>query len=99
MLGKGRVNPFMHNVVKWPNILQISCGENTARILKYVWPFYNIMHEGVNKVFLLIFISKKMVTNMKLAFTNVPFRHILACVYQKLFRFKKVITVRLAYIS
>ena len=29
------VNPFMHNVVKWPNIL------------KYVWPFYNIMHERV----------------------------------------------------
>ena len=26
-------NPFMHNVVKWPNIL-------------YVWPFYN-MHERV----------------------------------------------------
>ena len=29
-------NPFMHNVAKWPNIL-----------LKYVWPFYNIMHERV----------------------------------------------------
>ena len=22
---------------------------NTARFLKYVWPFYNIMHERVNK--------------------------------------------------
>ena len=35
----------MHNVVKWPNILQKSCG---VKILKYVWPFYNIMHERVN---------------------------------------------------
>ena len=38
----------MHNVVKWPNILQKSCGVNTARFLKYVWPFFNIMHERVN---------------------------------------------------
>ena len=30
------INPFMHNVVKWLNI-------------KYVWPFYNIMHERVKK--------------------------------------------------
>ena len=37
----------MHNVVKWPNILQKSCGVNTARFLKYVWSFYNIMHERV----------------------------------------------------
>ena len=42
------VNPFMHNVVKWPNILQKSCGVHTARFLKYVWQFYNIMHEKVN---------------------------------------------------
>ena len=32
----------MHNVVKWPNILE------HRKILKYVWPFYNIMHERVN---------------------------------------------------
>ena len=32
-------NPFMHNVVKCVNM---------ARFLKYVWPFYNIMHEKVN---------------------------------------------------
>ena len=31
------INPFMHNVVKWPDI----------RFLKYVWPFYNIMHERI----------------------------------------------------
>ena len=37
----------MHNVVKWPNILQKSFGVNTARFLKYVWPFYNIIHERV----------------------------------------------------
>ena len=23
---------------------------NTARFLKYVWPFYNIMHERVNHI-------------------------------------------------
>ena len=38
----------MYNVVKWPNILLKSCGVNTARFLKYVWPFYSIMHEKVN---------------------------------------------------
>ena len=38
----------MYNVVKWPNIILKSCGVTTARFLKYVWPFYNIMHETVN---------------------------------------------------
>ena len=43
-------NPFMYNIVKWPNILQKSCGVNFARfLLKYVWPFYNIMHERVKR--------------------------------------------------
>ena len=37
-------NPFMHNVVKWPN------GVNTARFLKYVWPFYSIIHERVKPI-------------------------------------------------
>ena len=27
-----------------------SCGVNTARFLKYVWPFYNIMNERVKGV-------------------------------------------------
>ena len=36
----------MH-VVKWPSILLKSWGVNTARFLKYVSPFYNIMHERV----------------------------------------------------
>ena len=40
-----------------------------------------------------------MVANMKLAFTKKPFRHNSACVIQKRLRFKRVITVRLAYIS
>ena len=31
----------MHNVVT---------PQNTARFLKYVWPFYNIMHERVNQI-------------------------------------------------
>ena len=42
------VNPFMHNVVKWPNILSNSCALHAARFLKYASPFYNIMHESVN---------------------------------------------------
>ena len=42
------LNPFRH-VVKWTNTLQKSCGVNTARFLKYVCPFYNIMHERVNE--------------------------------------------------
>ena len=42
------LNLFMHNVVKWPNIILKYCGVNTERFLKYVWPFYNIMHERVN---------------------------------------------------
>ena len=37
----------MHNVVKWPNILQKSYGVHAARFFKYVWPFYNIMQERV----------------------------------------------------
>ena len=64
--------------------------------------YFRMLGTGrVNKVFLLGFseISKKMVANMKLAFTNVPFRHSSARVVQKRLRFKKVITVRLAYIS
>ena len=31
-----------------PNILQKSCGVATARFLKYVWSFFNIIHERVN---------------------------------------------------
>ena len=46
-MGSELVNPFMHNVVKWPNILYKSFDVHTARFLKYVWPFYNIMHERV----------------------------------------------------
>ena len=42
-------NLFMHNAVKWPNILLKSYGENKAGFLKYVWPFYNIMHERVKR--------------------------------------------------
>ena len=40
----------MHNVVKWSDILWKSCGVHTARFLKYVWLFYNIIHERVNNV-------------------------------------------------
>ena len=39
----------MHNVVKWPNILYKFCGVHTARFLKCVRPFCNIMHERVKK--------------------------------------------------
>ena len=40
-----------------------------------------------------------MVTKKKLVFTNVLFRHNSACFIQKWLRSKRVITVRLAYIS
>ena len=40
-------NPFIHNVEKWSDILLKSCGVNTARFLKHVWPFFNIMSEKV----------------------------------------------------
>ena len=41
-----------------------------------------------------------MVTNMELAFTNVPFRHNSACAIQEWLRFKGVIIPsRLAYVS
>ena len=40
-----------------------------------------------------------MVTYMKLAFTNVPVRHNSVSIIQKWLRFKRVIIVRLAYIS
>ena len=39
----------MDNVVKWPNILLKSCNVHTARFLKHVWPFYNIMLERVKE--------------------------------------------------
>ena len=31
LLEKAEFNPFMHNVVKWPNILLKSCGVHNAR--------------------------------------------------------------------
>ena len=30
------LSPFMHNVVKWPNILKKYCAVKIARFLKYV---------------------------------------------------------------
>ena len=42
---------FMYNVEKWLNILQKSCGIHTARFLKYVWTFFDIMNGRVNEIF------------------------------------------------
>ena len=39
----------MHNVEKQSNILYKSGDVNTERFLKYVWPFFNIMYEKVNR--------------------------------------------------
>ena len=64
--------------------------------------YFRMLGTGrVNKVFSQDFHKnrKKMVTNMKFAFTNVSFKHNSACVIQKWLRFKRVITVKLAYIS
>ena len=48
---------FMQNVEKRQNIvLWKSYGVNTARFLKYAWPYFKIMHERVNLS--LIFLSK-----------------------------------------
>ena len=41
-------NPVTHDVKKWPNMFEIFYGVHTARFLKYVWSFFNIMHERVN---------------------------------------------------
>ena len=40
-------NPFIHDTEKRSNILWKSCAVNTARFLKYVWPFFNIKRERV----------------------------------------------------
>ena len=42
---------LMHNVLKWPNLFLKSCDVTTVRYLKYVWPFFKIMHEMVKKNF------------------------------------------------
>ena len=38
---------FMDDVEKWPNMRWMSWGVHTVNFLKYVWWFYNIMHERV----------------------------------------------------
>ena len=43
------LNLFMHKDEKWPNILLKSCTVNTSRFLKYVWSFFNIMHESAKE--------------------------------------------------
>ena len=44
---------FMHNVVKWLNLLLKSCGVHTSRFFKYVWLYFNIMLAKVNGASLL----------------------------------------------
>ena len=41
------INSSMHNVKMWPNILLESSDVNIARFLKYVWSFFNNVHERV----------------------------------------------------
>ena len=38
-------NACLHNVVKWLNILQTSCGVQTTKCLKCVRPFFNIIYD------------------------------------------------------
>ena len=47
VLSETLFSPSMHNVEKWPDILKKSDGVHTASFLKYIWPFFNIMHERV----------------------------------------------------
>ena len=44
----------MHNIEKWLNILLKSCVVSMPRFLKYVWPFFNIKPERVNRLFELL---------------------------------------------
>ena len=39
------------SVEKWSNIHLKFCGVNTERFVKYVWPFFNIMHERANRFY------------------------------------------------
>ena len=39
--------PFLHNVEKRSSILQKYCSVNITRFLKYIRPFFNIIHESV----------------------------------------------------
>ena len=36
------VNSFIHNIEKWPNLLQKSCGVNTARFLSMFGHFLTL---------------------------------------------------------
>ena len=40
-------NPVMQNVEKWPNILFKKLWCERQRFLKYVSPFFNVIHERV----------------------------------------------------
>ena len=48
---KININPFIYNVEKWSNIRRKSCFVNASRFLKYVWPFFNIIHESIKFFF------------------------------------------------
>ena len=39
------MNPFMQNIKKMTKHTFKSCWVHTANFLKYVWPFFNIMHQ------------------------------------------------------
>ena len=44
-----------------------SCGVNTARFLKYVWPFFNIMYKNVHGSFIthFLYVSSKSFLSLK----------------------------------
>ena len=44
-------HPFIHNVEKWPNILEKSCGVHTSKSFKYIWPFFQYYDFLSNWVF------------------------------------------------
>ena len=46
---------------------------NTARFLKYVWPFYNIMHERVNKTVKLLKRQILLLAGCSLDSLSIPF--------------------------
>ena len=92
----------MHNIVKGPNILSKSCGVYIARFLKYVWSFYNIMHERVNYRIIWILASLPNVIQYQFLRTQIIsffYRLSSAFLLQKKFteKFKKITEKHLRY--
>ena len=79
------VNRFMHNVVKWPNILLKSYGVHNARFSNYVWSFYNITHERVKMLYSQQFYFDISLISHRLQYKYQDYNILDAIYYNKLF--------------